>query len=238
MLRKVTGNRMFQDVVDQIEQAIINREYQPGDRLPTERELERLLGTSRSTIRTAMRVMEQKGLIKIRAGSKGGAYVVSAFEEKMAEQIAFLIRFGEIDYDQIIQFRFSLETTAFELATQSHRPGDLQPIAGLIDRMRDCISEDPDQWREFFVIDSLLHQQICDMSGNRLIEIMIKLVHSNLWEYYERLPHDLEYLGTVYSSWVDVLTAMRTRDVVKVRVLIQAHMVLSDRWLSNWNRPG
>jgi DNA-binding transcriptional regulator YhcF (GntR family) len=61
LFRVAKQNRIFQDVVEQIQEAIIDGHLKVGDRLPAERELKAMLQTSRSTLREALRVLEQKG---------------------------------------------------------------------------------------------------------------------------------------------------------------------------------
>ena len=75
LFRAAKQNRIFQDVVEQIQEAIIEGHLKVGDRLPPERELKEMLQTSRSTLREALRVLEQKGLIEIKLGMGGGAVV-------------------------------------------------------------------------------------------------------------------------------------------------------------------
>ena len=66
LFRAARQNRIFQDVVEQIQDAIIEGRLRAGDKLPAERELKDLLKTSRSTLREALRVLEHKGLIEIK----------------------------------------------------------------------------------------------------------------------------------------------------------------------------
>ncbi len=72
MFQKAKQNRIFQDVVDQIQEAILQGRLKAGNKLPSERELQEIFQTSRGTLREALRVLEQKGLITIKTGVSGG----------------------------------------------------------------------------------------------------------------------------------------------------------------------
>ena len=92
LFRAAKQNRIFQDVVEQIQEAIIEGHLQVGDRLPAERELKEMLQTSRSTLREALRVLEQKGLIEIKLGMGGGAVVKAVTPDLMVDSLDLLIR--------------------------------------------------------------------------------------------------------------------------------------------------
>ena len=92
LFREARQNRIFQDVVEQIEEAILSGRLKAGDRLPPERELKETLKTSRSTLREALRVLEQKGLIEIRLGKGGGAHVKAISSDSISQSLGLLLR--------------------------------------------------------------------------------------------------------------------------------------------------
>ena len=64
VFQKVRPNRAYHTVARQIEETIVSGRLKPGDRLPAERELIHELDVSRRTLREALRLLEQKGLVK------------------------------------------------------------------------------------------------------------------------------------------------------------------------------
>ena len=93
VFRKARRTRFIHDILGQIEQAIIDGKYRVGDKLPSERELCELFQTSRGPLREALRVLEQKGLITIKAGAYGGAFITAVTTEQMSESLGFLLKF-------------------------------------------------------------------------------------------------------------------------------------------------
>jgi DNA-binding FadR family transcriptional regulator len=72
-LRVVRPRRVYEQIAEQIQDLILNRELAPGDRLPAERELAATLGVSRPSVREAMIALEAAGFVEIRTGE--GSYV-------------------------------------------------------------------------------------------------------------------------------------------------------------------
>jgi len=75
---KVSVGRISETIVDQIRQLMYTGQLRPGDRLPAERDLCERFGVSRVTVREALRTLESSGLVEIRVGARGGAFVLRA----------------------------------------------------------------------------------------------------------------------------------------------------------------
>lgn len=73
------------------------------------RDLQKALGANRGNLREALRILEQKGLIEVRAGSKGGAFVKEATTEPLAEGLVLLIRQRPLGVDHLAELRQVLE---------------------------------------------------------------------------------------------------------------------------------
>ncbi len=67
--------RIFKAVIDQIQDMILTGQLNANQKLPSERELQKMMQVSRGTIREALRVLEDRELIEIKAGRKGGIFV-------------------------------------------------------------------------------------------------------------------------------------------------------------------
>ena len=69
----VATQRLYEQVAGQVTDLVARGEFKPGDRLPPERDLAKLLGVSRPTVREAMIALEIAGLVEVRVGA--GAFV-------------------------------------------------------------------------------------------------------------------------------------------------------------------
>ena len=91
MFKVAKSTKVFQNVVDQIQEAILDGRLKIGQSLPSERELKEMFGISRGTLREALRVLEQKGLIEIRLGVGGGSIVTALRSPVHIEQLNALL---------------------------------------------------------------------------------------------------------------------------------------------------
>lgn len=77
MFQPVRTRRTFEEAVEQIADAIRAGDLRKGDRLPSERDLVEVMGISRPTLREAIRVLAESGVIAVKPGAAGGMFVRS-----------------------------------------------------------------------------------------------------------------------------------------------------------------
>src|SRR3954449_5187615 len=73
----VSSRRTFEEAVEQIAERIKAGDLHLGDRLPSERELAALMRISRPTLREAVKVLAEAGVLEVRRGQSGGTFVAS-----------------------------------------------------------------------------------------------------------------------------------------------------------------
>jgi GntR family transcriptional regulator, transcriptional repressor for pyruvate dehydrogenase complex len=111
----VSTGRVSVEIVDRIKAAIRAGALAPGDQLPSERELTKQLGVSRVSVRDALRMLEANGLIEVRVGAKGGAFVTAPAPKLVGEGIAdMLMLAADVDPAQITEARMVLELGMLE----------------------------------------------------------------------------------------------------------------------------
>ncbi|CEE02286.1 GntR family transcriptional regulator [Caldifermentibacillus hisashii] len=108
------GQRQYQQKVyletfEKIRKIIQERNLQPGDRLPSERELTDLLHVGRSSVREALRAMELLGLIETRRGE--GTFIVDFRKHQLVELLSsFVFQRENADHD-ILEVKRIIETS-------------------------------------------------------------------------------------------------------------------------------
>ena len=115
LFRKLAPVRIFEQVVNQIRDMILNGVFHPGDKLPSEQELERQFSVSRSSIREALRVLEYDGFVEVRRGS--GTFVADYAERRNGRiEVARWLEKREDTLQEVLQVREYLEGLNASLA--------------------------------------------------------------------------------------------------------------------------
>lgn len=130
-LKPVTGGRMSGQIVTQISELIREGRLQPGDRLPAERELVTTFGVSRVTVRDALRVLEVMGLVQIRVGSAGGAFVTTPSPDVIGQTLSHLLAMRRFEPEQIAEVRLVIELGIFDLVVERITAEDLADLREL-----------------------------------------------------------------------------------------------------------
>jgi len=211
--RAARQNRIFQDIVEQIQEAILDGRYQIGDVLPPERELKETFQTSRGTLREALRVLEQKGLIKIRLGVGGGAFVKGSISEPMVESLALMLRYRKISLRHLNEFREDVESIVTARAAERAEESDIKKLDGLLSEAAKIVMNGEDRWLEFLEIDKQFHQEVARISRNPIYIFMHNVIHDNIQAYYDEfLPPNEEILKENYRDLSDIFTAIKNRE--------------------------
>ena len=82
--------RLYQEIVDQIQQQILSGALKPGDQIPAERDLAERFGVSRTAVREAIKSLTEKGLIEVYVGR--GTFVTSLSPDRVVESMTLLLR--------------------------------------------------------------------------------------------------------------------------------------------------
>lgn len=225
LFRAARQNRIFQDVVDQIQEAIIQGHLKVGERLPAERELKEMLQTSRSTLREALRVLEQKGLIEIKLGTGGGAVVKAVSSDLVSESLDLLIRSKQVSLQHIAEFRERVEGDVVNLATAKMRDADRRELHRLLDDARQCVTRGTEAVPDFLTADKNIHLCLAKIAGNPIYSSILKTIHENIRRYYDDfLVMDDAVMNENLRDLEDVVAAMEKGEGQKAGDIIRAHV--------------
>lgn len=169
-LREVRPSYVYQQVAHEIERYIFENNLKEGDLLPSERELCAQLGTSRPTLREALRTLELVGLVEVR---RGGRTAVGAFDLKLlTEWIGRSIPKSNDNLRGLMEVRDVLEVRATELAAPRITDEQLDQLVGILARTEAKV----ERGEEVLAEDVLFHDVIFEACGNAVLQHLIGVI--------------------------------------------------------------
>jgi len=205
----------------QLQSLITRRTFQPGDRLPSERELGNRLGVSRTVIREALRALSTKGLVEVRDGA--GAYVRAPSTDLVSELLGICVSHmetGDVTSGNILEMRRILEIEMSGLAAERRGADDLAELERLLALMARPGSSRGD-WAK---IDYEFHDRVAIASKNPLFPIVLRSISEVLMRARllgVRLP---DYQAKALHHHRNVYEAVRAQAPEKARTAMADHL--------------
>ncbi len=165
--------RLYQRIVEQVEDALARGELKPGQRLPSERELAVQFGASRPTVREALRVLESSGLIRSRPGDPNGPEILAFSPVGLTRQMTRLAQVEKMSIAELVSFRMILDGSANMLAARLRSEAELAAMDETIAVMKAAIDKG---FTEFSEADMAFHDSVARASRNSLIQVCNKVV--------------------------------------------------------------
>ena len=212
MFKQVKQNRIFQDVVEQIQNAIIGGQLVAGEKLPPERELKETFAISRGTLREALRVLEQKRLIDIQLGAGGGAIVREVTPEVIVDGLSLLVRSQKVPLESLKEFRMDIEGNIARLAAERASAEDVAGLRDILERAKDSLDRH-EGWEAYVDADARLHMTLARITGNTIYAYIQTAIHENINRYYaEFLEHEEAVLREHYKDLCKIVDAVAQGD--------------------------
>jgi GntR family transcriptional repressor for pyruvate dehydrogenase complex len=130
----VRTGRVSGEIVQQVKAAIREGRLLPGNQLPPERDLTRELGVSRVSVRDALRMLEAQGLVEVRVGARGGAFVTTPAPHLVGEGIGDMLLHADVTPADLTEARMVFELGVIDLASTRATDDDLQALEEICDR--------------------------------------------------------------------------------------------------------
>ena len=168
--------RLSDRVAGLLLETIVAHDLQPGDRLPSERELGEQFGVSRTVIREAVRALAAKGLIEARSGS--GLRVAAVDASAVSESMSLYLRGGTVEYPKVHEVRRLLEVEIAGLAAERATEGALKRMRKLCEQMEAALGDVERAAR----LDLAFHRAVAIATSNELYLLLLDSIGEALLE--------------------------------------------------------
>jgi len=225
MFKQAKQNRAFEDVIFQIQEAILQRSLKVGDKLPSERQLREIFKVSRGTLREALRALEQKGLITIKTGVRGGAIICPVDTKLMSESLDLLLRHQKISLRELAEFREEVEGLVAAKAAQKANKSELKQLSLYLISIENLLNAKKFNWEEIIKIDNQFHLFLAQITGNRVFESVLYTVYENIYPYFDRfLSKERSLMEKNYQDLCKIAEAIQKKDPQRTQKLVQDHV--------------
>jgi DNA-binding FadR family transcriptional regulator len=221
LFSRVSVGRISEIIVDQIRLLMRQGQLKPGDRLPPERDLCERFGVSRVTVREALRMLESSGLVEIRVGARGGAFVTAPSSDRVGEGLADLLTLSVISAADVTEVRMILEAGIVPLVCERATEEDLAELEAVCQRSEAALAAGDysmDMSLEF-------HIRVAQSTHNPAIVMLIESFRGpilmSLQQAHEAAP-EMGGLGT--REHEQFIEAVRRRDADTASKIMREHL--------------
>ncbi|MBH0110910.1 FadR family transcriptional regulator [Salinibacterium sp. NG22] len=188
---------------------------EPGQQIPSERELAETLSISRTALRDRISRLVSLGILQRR--EREGTFLTGIQPDSISDTLILSLMSSQLTIDSLISVRYALERHAGMAACDTRDEQALDDLAKAVQRMRDS-----DDGRELFEADNAFHHALFRASGESGLIFFSQMLHSVLrgTVRYIALEDDRETLRKVHG---DVLDAILTQDRDAAGAAIDEH---------------
>ncbi len=217
---------LYQRIANHVRELIESQQLHPGERLPAERDLARMLGVSRVPIREAMRTLAAQGLVEIRRGQ--GMFVASSSVEATVEGLTHALLKQRDLLAELFAVRRLLEPASAQWAAARADAEAIASLRQLIADMDAAGAADPPDYDTIGNRDTRLHVEIASSSENR---VLVRIMQALQDLHMEQLETSLRYRDRVHETLKDhkrIVQAIAAGDPVEARSAMIDHLANSE----------
>ena len=235
----ITVARASSAIAEQIREAIRSGKIREGERLSPERELAEQFGVSRVTVRDALRSLEAMGLLEVRVGARGGAFVTIPTGSRVAQAMSDMMVMTALSPEDIVEMRLMVELGTVTLAGARAVDEDFDQLRELDTRARQALAEGtytPALSWEF-------HSLLAVAAHNGAIEGLTQSFRSSLSMHPVRSREGAKAHAATVEEHARIREALERRDADAARHEMAQHLLrgtnLADRASSllGWLKP-
>ena len=193
--------------------------FQAGDRLESERELAKILGISRPSLREAIQVLQVQGRLIVKHGI--GIFVLDEVE---GEKLRDSLRAAQHKIEELFQMREILEASAVEWAAERRTQEQLNTMKSAALALRDTIAEVPIDFDKVRKLDMEFHLTIVKSAQNQFLNQTLGTLQDIM---YRSMDNTLKLPGRIDASEDEhgvILEAIERRDPITARLMIIQHI--------------
>lgn len=197
MFEPIKNQKIYQQVVEQIQSMLLEGSLKKGDRLPSERDMSERFQVSRASIREALRALEIIGIIESRQGE--GNFIRESFNGQVFEPLSVMFKLNKGTFHDILEYRMIFEPQAAAMAASRIDDQEKEELGNLLDQL---LRSDDD--KESSALDLKIHRKIVAISGNYLMESTMTAISVIMQSFVEEARTSLFQWSENRAQLIDI----------------------------------
>ena len=212
------GALLYEEVAEKIKQYVKENQMEKNSKLPSERKLAEMFGTSRNVIREALKLLVEQKVIEVR--EKSGVYVLNIDEADILDAVKKEFMMDSMNVENVLYLRDILEPSVVDLCVGRITPEQLNELREVNDNMR-CTSD----MEDFAKYNIRFHELMADATGNSALYAVMCLLYNVIGSKIFRLPYtgDSTRLDTI-KEHDQLISAFEDQDLKRAKRVMKRHL--------------
>ncbi|TMM56740.1 FadR family transcriptional regulator [Maribacter algarum] len=218
ILTKSENREIQNEIIAKIRDLMNYKNLEPGDKLPSERQLSERFGVSRTNVREAIQKLEFYGILKSKPQS--GTFVADIGQVAMNGMMEDILRLEEPDFKSLVETRILLELKTVRLAAQRRTEEDLKQMKMALEAYSQKVNNGEDAVQE----DLLFHLAIAKASGNSTMNTFMLIITPEIitnFEKYHVCDKGMAFMGI--QEHQDIYDAIEAQDPQLAKKKMKVH---------------
>lgn len=220
--KRLRSEKFSQEIANQIKESIFKGTYRSGDKLPSENEMAAMFGVSNVTVRQAVRVLENSGILFTRQGVEGGIFVAEADTGAVSSYLSDMLKLKRVTQSDLTMTRLIFEPDIAALVARVWEADELDVTRTNIDQARAAFERgDLDNAR---MHNLTFHRLVCAITKNPVIIFSLNSVIDVLEENVLTLKLDETFVANEILAHEVIIEKLHAREFEACREIMRRHI--------------
>ena len=212
--------RVSDNLADRIKRQISSGKLTAGEKLPAEREMARRYKTSRVSVREAYRSLEELGLLAIRRGADGGAFINEMGHDAVQRSLSLVLKLGRTSHEELTEARLLIEPPIARLAARRATAEDIAKLRLVLERQEAALARNG----HFRPHSLLFHRAVAECAGNLPLQTLMNSLSDLILEIVTAIDTPRPVKEGICRFHRAIFEAIERHDEVAAQQLMLEHI--------------
>lgn len=232
---RIDSESVVSNVVNQISSMIIERHFNPGDKIPTETELASKLGVSRNSIREAIKILRAVGVLEVLRGR--GTFVTTTVSPTFFDPLIFSLILEPKSNKDLYELRMMFDSMVLFCAVNRITKEQIATLKMMIQMTEESYTTDFDETKMDYYIhqDITFHKYLLETTCNPLIQRIGYSILEFIPEYVKKSIQQENGVKRSINNHKEIIRILESKD--RNRIIDITDSTLAE-WKNNWQAAG